>query len=231
MRSTVIILCLIALGTALHKGVIEIPRHWAPWAALHVDDPITPVTQLKLKRLNDNREACLAALDTVPERELRYTPLADYTPTANCPLSNVVRMHSSSVRFNQSFVASCPLALAWVMYEHHALQPAALEIMGSPIAQVNHVGSFACRNVYGRETGRRSEHATAEALDVVGFQFENGQQIALINDWKDEGDAGTFLRAARDGACDTFGNVLGPDYNAAHADHFHLGMRGFRLCR
>ncbi|MEC8937804.1 MAG: extensin family protein, partial [Pseudomonadota bacterium] len=28
-----------------------------------------------------------------------------------------------------------------------------------------------------------------------------------------------------------FGNVLGPEYNAAHADHFHLGMRGFRLCR
>lgn len=231
MRSTVIILCLIALGTALHKGIIEIPRHWTPWAALHVDDPIPPVTQLKLKRLNDNRKACLAALDTVPERELRYTPLADYTPTANCPLSNVLRMHSSSVRFNQSFVASCPLALAWVMYERHSLQPAAQKIMGSRVVQVNHVGSFACRNLYGRETGRRSEHATAEALDVVGFQFENGQQVSLISDWDDESNVGDFLRAARDGACDTFGNVLGPDYNAAHADHFHLGMRGFRLCR
>ena len=231
MRNTVIILCLIALGVALQKGIIEIPRHWAPWAPLHVDDPITPVTQLKLKRLNDNRKACLAALDTVPERELRYTPLADYTPTANCPLSNVVRMHASSVRFNQSFVASCPLALAWVMYERHSLQPAAQENMGSRVAQVNHVGSFACRNVYGRETGRRSEHATAEALDVVGFQFENGQQVSLINDWDDTGNVGKFLQAARDGACNTFGNVLGPDYNAAHADHFHLGMRGFRLCR
>ena len=231
MRSTVIILCLIALGVALQKGIIEIPRHWAPWAPLHVDDPITPVTQLKLKRLNNDRDACLAALDTVPESELRYAPLADYSPTASCPLSNIVRMQSSSVRFSQSFVASCPLAIAWVMYERHALQPAAQAIMGSRVAQVNHVGSFACRNVYGRETGRRSEHATAEALDVVGFQFENGQQISLINDWDDAGNAGKFLRAARDGACDTFGNVLGPEYNAAHADHFHLGMRGFRLCR
>jgi len=65
----------------------------------------------------------------------------------------------------------------------------------------------------------------------VGFQFEDGRQISLINDWDDAGNAGKFLRAARDGACDTFGNVLGPEYNAAHADHFHLGMRGFRLCR
>lgn len=231
MRRALIILCFIAVGVALQQGIIEIPRHWAPWAPLYVDDPLTPVTQLKLKRLNDNREACLAALNTVPESELSYTPLADYVPTASCPLSNVVRMQSSSVRFNQSFVATCPLALAWVMYERHSLQPAAEEIMGSRVAQVNHLGSFACRNVYGRESGRRSEHATAEALDVAGFRFENGQQITLLNHWNNDGATGEFLRAARDGACDVFGNVLGPDYNAAHADHFHLGMRGFRLCR
>ncbi|EHE2712186.1 extensin, partial [Salmonella enterica] len=23
----------------------------------------------------------------------------------------------------------------------------------------------------------------------------------------------------------------GPDYNAAHANHFHLGMRGYGVCR
>lgn len=231
MRSTLFILLLIAVGVAVQKGIIEIPRQWAPWAPLHVDDPITPITQLKIKRLSDNREACLAALDTVPDGELSYTPLADYAPTANCPLTNIVRMQSSSVRFNQSFVATCPLALAWVMYERHELQPAAQAIMGSPVGQVDHVGSFACRNIYHRENARRSEHATAEALDVIGFRFENGQRITLINNWDDEGNLGEFLRAARDGACGTFGNVLGPDYNAAHADHFHMGMRGFRLCR
>ncbi|WP_018918465.1 extensin-like domain-containing protein [Vreelandella zhanjiangensis] len=231
MRSTLFILLLIAVGVAVQKGIIEIPRHWAPWAPLYVDDPITPITQLKIKRLSGDREACLAALDTVPDGELSYTPLADYAPTASCPLTNVVRMQSSSVRFNQSFVATCPLALAWVMYERHELQPAAQEIMGSPVRQVDHVGSFACRNIYHRENARRSEHATAEALDVIGFRFENGQRITLINNWDEEGSVGEFLRAARDGACGTFGNVLGPDYNAAHADHFHMGMRGFRLCR
>lgn len=231
MRSTLFILLLIAVGVAVQKGIIEIPRHWAPWAPLYVDDPITPITQLKIKRLSGDREACLAALDTVPDGELSYIPLADYAPTASCPLTNVVRMQSSSVRFNQSFVATCPLALAWVMYERHELQPAAQEIMGSPVRQVDHVGSFACRNIYHRENARRSEHATAEALDVIGFRFENGQRITLIKHWDDEGSVGEFLRAARDGACDTFGNVLGPDYNAAHADHFHMGMRGFRLCR
>lgn len=231
MRSTLVILCFIALGVALQKGLVEIPRHWAPWAPLHVDDPVTPITKFKLSRLADDRSACLAALDTVPAGEFRYTPLDDHTPVANCPLENVVRVQGGDVSFNQSFVATCPMALAWVMYERHELQPVAEKIMGSRVAQVNHVGSFACRNIYHRESGRRSEHATAEALDVIGFQFESGQRITLINNWDDEGEVGEFLRAARDGACSTFGNVLGPDYNAAHADHFHMGMRGFRLCR
>ncbi|MFG6668233.1 extensin family protein [Halomonas sp. HNIBRBA4712] len=231
MRTTIFFLALIALGVALQKGIIEIPRQWAPWAPLHIDDPITPVTKLKLQRLNGDRQACLAALDTVPEAELNVTPVADYSPTESCPLTNIVRMSSSSVRFNRSFVATCPLALAWVMFERHELQPAAARIMGSRVAQVDHVGSFACRNIYHRQNARRSEHATAEALDVTGFRFENGQRITLINDWNDEGEAGEFLRAARDGACKSFGNVIGPDYNAAHADHFHLGMRSFGLCR
>ena len=87
MRSTLFIIGLIALGVALQKGIIEIPRHWAPWAPLHVDDPITPITQLKLSRLADDRAGCLAALDTVPEGELSYTPLALRLTNALSPLA------------------------------------------------------------------------------------------------------------------------------------------------
>ncbi|QNI04581.1 extensin family protein [Halomonas sp. SH5A2] len=231
MRSTWLILALVALGVALQKGVIEIPRHWSPWAPLYVDDPVTPITSLKLRRLEHDRVGCLAALDSVPDDALRYSPLADYTPVESCPLENVVRLEASGVAFNRSFVASCPLALAWVMFERHALQPSAEVILDTQVRQVDHVGSFACRNVYGRESGRRSEHATAEALDVTGFRLANGERITLLNDWGNDGPTGAFLRDIRDDACDFFGNTLGPDYNAAHADHFHFGMRGFRLCR
>ncbi|MFN2408932.1 MAG: extensin family protein, partial [Halomonas sp.] len=231
MRSTWLILALVALGVALQKGVIEIPRHWSPWAPLYVDDPITPITSLKLRRLENDRDGCLAALDSVPDDALRYSPLADYTPVESCPLENVVRLEASGVAFNRSFVASCPLALAWVMFERHALQPSAEDILDTRVRQVDHVGSFACRNVYGRESGRRSEHATAEALDVTGFRLANGERITLLDDWGNDGPAGEFLSDIRDDACDFFGNTLGPDYNAAHADHFHFGMRGFRLCR
>ncbi len=34
-----------------------------------------------------------------------------------------------------------------------------------------------------------------------------------------------------DGGCRIFGTTLGPDYNAAHRDHFHVDMRGWNSCR
>lgn len=208
-----------------------LPSHWHPAKPLSVDDPLTPVSHWKLRRLADDRDGCLAALGTVPDGELRFTPLDDHEPAAGCPLENVVRVHGSGVDFNASFVASCPLALTWAIYERQRLQPAAEETLGSRVARVEHLGSFACRNVYGRESGRLSEHATAEALDVAAFHLADGRQVRLLDHWDDEGERGAFLRAARDGGCGLFGNVIGPDYNAAHADHFHFGMRHFRVCR
>ncbi len=228
-----IVLLIIAVAvSAAHQRVWEaVPRHWAPWEPLAVDDPLTPVSQWKLRQLADNREGCLAVLDTVPNGEFVYTALDDHEPVTGCPLENVVRVQGSSVEFAASFVASCPLALAWVIYERQRLQPAAEAVFGSRLVSVEHYGSYSCRNVYGRESGRLSEHATAEALDVAAFALADGRRITLLNDWADEGEAGMFLRKARDGACDIFGNVLGPDYNAAHANHFHFGMRGVGLCR
>ena len=35
----------------------------------------------------------------------------------------------------------------------------------------------------------------------------------------------------RDKACRSFGSVLSPDYNAAHADHLHLDMAPWMMCR
>lgn len=40
-----------------------------------------------------------------------------------------------------------------------------------------------------------------------------------------------FLRQVRDGACRSFAAVLGPDYNAAHRNHFHLDQGRYRACR
>lgn len=231
MKRLICFLVLIAIGVAFDKGVWEIPREWNPFAPLRIQDPVTPVTGWKLKRLKSDRQGCLAVLETWPGGTLEYQALADYTPVQDCPLTNVVRLNASGVQFNRSFVATCPLALGWLMFEHHYLQPAASNLLGSRVSRVEHYGSFACRNIYGRKEGRRSAHASAEALDVAAFALEDGQTINVLDDWPDEGKSGQFLRKIHQGACRSFATVLGPEYNAAHANHFHLAMSGFSVCR
>jgi len=76
-----------------------------------------------------------------------------------------------------------------------------------------------------------SLHATAEAIDIGGFELTNGRRISLLADWNGEQDAQSFLREAKNGACKWFATTLGPDYNSLHADHFHLQSRGWGLCR
>ncbi len=234
MRGLLVFVLIVgAIGLWVRQSGWTPPREWNPWAPLHVTDPVTPVTRYKLKRLGDDPTACRAALQTAREGALRFDTLADHSPTAACPLENVVRVRRAGVDLSAPFTATCPLALAWTMFEEHGLQAAAEDTLGTRVSRVDHVGSFACRNIYHRQNARRSEHATAEALDVVGFRMADGQRVSVLRDWdSDGGDApARFLLAARDAACKHFGNTLGPEYNAAHADHFHFGMRGFGLCR
>lgn len=210
-----------------HKGW-RLPDEWNPWAPLDVRAPPNLLTSWKLGRLRDDPQRCAATLAT---SGLRYSPQADSPASATCPLSNVVRVQGAPVRLSSSFLATCPVAVAFALFERHGLQPAAQRVFGQSVAQVDHVGSFACRNVYNRAEGRRSQHATANALDITGFRLADGQRIELQRDWSGEGQKARFLREVREGACESFNTVLGPDYNAAHHNHFHLDMGGWRVCR
>ena len=79
--------------------------------------------------------------------------------------------------------------------------------------------------MYGRDDGPWSEHATGNAIDIAGFELKDGRVISILQDWDGEEARARFLRVARDEACDLFGTVLSPDYNAAHRDHFHLDQQ------
>ncbi|HWV10859.1 MAG TPA: extensin family protein [Pseudomonas sp.] len=211
---------------AVHQKWIDIPSRWDPWAPLDIRDTPNLLTSFKLWRLQDDHGLCEQALATSP---LRYVALADSQPTPDCPLENTVRVQASDVTFSSSFIATCPLAAAFALFERHGLQPAAREVFGQPVTRVEHVGSFACRSIAGSQ--RRSQHASANALDIVGFRLADGRRVSVLKDWPGEGDNARFLRRVRDAACDSFNTTLGPEYNQAHRDHFHVDMGLFRMCR
>ena len=170
-------LLLIAAGLAWHHGW-RLPDAWNPWAVLDVRQPPNLLTPYKLARLRDDPGLCRQALET---SDLRFKAQADSPATANCPLRNVWRIERGQARLGSSFLATCPLAVAYALFEVHGLQPAAQRVFGEPVAQVEHLGSFACRNVYHRKQGRLSQHATANALDISGFRLQGGERLSLIH--------------------------------------------------
>lgn len=124
---------------------------------------------------------------------------------------------------------TCALAAKLHLWERHVVIPAAEKYLGSPVQEVKVFGTFQCRNV--ADTDKLSEHAFAKAIDVAGFVLADGREITVLGDYRSSGAEGDFLREIRQRACDLFDVTLGPDYNTAHENHFHLDVGGQHACR
>lgn len=223
----VLMLMVVVAGVSVWRGWISLPPQWNPWAPLDVKAEPNLLTRYKLMRLRDDPQLCEQALGS---SGLRVAHQAD-SPDAKCPLNDTLRVQGGDVALSSSFLASCRLAVSFALFERHALQPAAQAVYGQAVIRVDHMGSFACRNVYGRENGRRSQHATANALDIAGFLLADGRSISVLKEWPKDNQDARFLRQVRDGACDVFSVVLSPDYNAAHRNHFHVDVGPWWVCR
>ena len=158
-----------ALLVALWCGWLEVAPRFNPWAPLDVRETPNLLTPFKLWRLGDDRELCDLALAT---SGLRFTRLADSAPHPGCPVENAVRIQGANVGLSSSFMATCPLAVSFALFERHGLLPAAQAVFGQPVIRVEHVGSFACRSIAGSQ--RPSQHSYANALDMVGFRLRDG---------------------------------------------------------
>jgi hypothetical protein len=202
------------------------PPQDLPWKPLRLADPVGLATSWKFARAAADPARCRRVLR---EGRVAFAEVPDRR-AGECETTNTVRVVDAALA-PKGPVMTCPLALGYAFWLRHAVQPAARAELGAPVARVEHYGTYACRNVYGRAAGRRSEHASANALDVAGFRTTSGQRITVARDYGDDGASGRFLRRARAEACRWFGAVLGPDYNAAHRDHLHLDRGRYRVCR
>jgi hypothetical protein len=201
------------------------PPQDLPWKPFSLGQPIGAATAGKLARISADPVACRAALReggiSYVDQPVREQGFCSTRDTLRAPGRLSPRAP----------VMTCPLALAYALWERQIVQPVARDIVGSRVARVDHLGTYACRTIYGSPGARPSEHARANALDVAGFRLVDGRRITVLRDFRKDTPEGRFVRAAREGACRVFGVTLSPDYNARHADHLHLNPAGYRLCR
>lgn len=175
---------------------------------------------------------CLGELGA---RQASFTPLPDRFYGAGCSTVGTVTLaalQGDEARFQLSNLGpvSCPLADTLAAWARFGVDRAARQVLGSGLARIETMGSYSCRTVAG--SPRLSAHATAEAVDIAAFILEDGRRISVIGDWTDgTSDEQRFLRLVHASACKRFGTILGPEYNAAHRDHFHLEATGRGYCR
>ena len=214
--------CLLLLSLALVSGCRALPdRTSAP-----VDTQRSPQSPVSRPALQ-----CLSGLDSA---QVRYTPLPDRDMGAGCTQQGTVRIDllardGGAITTTNLGPVTCGLTLEFANWARYGVDRAARKYLGSGVKRIETMGSYACRNV--ARSGRRSAHARADAIDVSAFILDDGRRISVKGDWSGDPARASFLHVVHGSACKRFGTVLGPDYNADHADHLHLEGTGGGFCR
>ena len=162
---------------------------------------ISTYNKYRVVFLDGGGENCLKELE---QTEAVFKPLGNQG-TETCPVKNAVRISRfKDTTLSSSVILSCPTAVDTANW---------LEEIEA--RHVTHMGTLNCRERRG--SGLMSEHSFGTAIDVSAIDG-----AVVSKHWKDKGSKGDTLREAASVACKYFSNVLTPETNRLHHNHFHL---------
>jgi hypothetical protein len=141
------------------------------------------------------------------------------------------------IKLSPEATVRCEAALELARWTKEAVLPAARVAMSEDgtLTTINQASSYICRLRNNLSTGKISEHARGNAIDIASFTFKNGDTIAIQPRDEDGTLPGAFQRAVTATGCLYFETVLDPGSDEAHENHLHfdvLQRRGnYRYCR
>ena len=170
--------------------------------------------------------ACLADLKEAGVEFSEAKPIDDGNSCGiDKPLT--VRTVLPGIKLEPEATMRCQTALTLSRWAKASVLPSA-EIAYGPnaprITAFNQATSYACRKRNNAESGKISEHAHGNAIDIAGFTFSDGRTFVIEPREKDSTMVGAFERAITASACLFFTTVLGPASDAAHETHLHLDV-------
>lgn len=217
-----------ATTVAFRQGLIMPALN--PLPLLDLAQPTQWLVDWRLASIKNYPEQCAR---TLKAPHIEAQPIPDNPLKDGCGWTNSVRLASAGgVRAGFDKI-SCEAAVALALWLEHEVQPIAKQLFQQPVRSIQSFGSYSCRNIVGNRifSRVRSQHATANALDIGGFTLADGRTISVRAHWPSEGNEGRFLRAIHARACPYFRVAIGPNYNAAHHDHFHLDRGPLTRCK
>ncbi len=152
------------------------------------------ITSFAFLYVNSTASNPAGCIGVLQQEGYEFTALGGFNE-GQCQIDTPVRITSlPNTTINKPIILSCPFALNVGEWS---------EEVGAK--RVTHVGGYNCRKIAG--SFLMSQHSYGNAIDVVSV---NGKDLS--QNYKE-------LSAV---ACKYFTNVLGPDDDAAHANHLHL---------
>lgn len=226
MRVLLTILVLLLAGCVGVRHLERTRPQDVPWVPIELAHAPGRMTPWKVARLSADPAACRALLAA---GGIAFEPVPDRVTGPGCGFAGAVRVSSIGLPLRPGgLTMTCPAAVALAIWTRHVVIPETQARLATSATGLVNFGTYSCRAIAGSD--RQSQHATANAVDIAGIRTRLGD-VSLLTDWPGGEPRAGYLRALRDGACRSFTTVLSPDYNAAHADHFHMDMSGWNSCR
>ena len=158
-----------------------------------------------------------------------------------CKVPNPVQIAAiaspaGEVDFPGGPILNCIFAKRFTSWVSDIAAPVVKAQTGETLVAIATGPGYECRGRNGDDTGKISEHAFGNAIDIASFMLASKESFAVSNVIKTGNVESRWLTALRISACGYFTTVLGPGSNAAHAEHYHfdLGLHGrsgnYRIC-
>jgi hypothetical protein len=227
-RILLFVVLAITIFAAFWFGLV--PQRYSPLSSISLESRPLLFTDARLAALRYDPALCRAILKPP---HIEASPIADQAFKNGCGWTNAVRFSSTGGARIGVENLTCEMAAAVTLWVEYEVQPLAQETFGQRVTSLGDFGTYDCRNIIGNPIwkGMRSQHASANALDISGFTFADGRQISVLRDWSKKGPEGQFLHEAHRRACGYFRVALGPNFNEAHKNHFHFDRGLMWTCR
>jgi hypothetical protein len=208
-----------------------------PEIVLHVPKPPASQTEEKLVKSFDHDDC----RDELARFGVDFSIPKEIKGTGVCHVTNPVQLNSVTTSIGRvelpgTPLLNCAFARQFTIWLSDIAAPVVAGFGEAKLSSIATGTSYQCRVRNGDYSGKMSEHAFGNAIDIAGITLTNKKRIEItaVSDPQDPNHR--LLMALRTSACGYFTTVLGPGADAAHASHYHfdLGIHGknsnYRIC-
>lgn len=189
--------------------------------------------------VKDERADCQRRLRGL---NVQFTPLPPLGENNSCGAAAPLNVEKiAGVAIVPPGIFTCDMVEALHGWVSSSVVPAAKLHLDKQVVTINNASAYVCRRRNGLASGKLSEHAKANALDITTLGFDDGSAINIKGDWSGiqqrvgASAKGNFLRQIRRDSCIRFTTVLGPGSDQYHGDHFHIDVarrkNDYRICK